>query len=73
VALLLNMSERAVRNAEKRAIRELQHNPVLRRAWLAYLAGELDEDRLVLTSEEIGALFGLARTSDERRFVMKIV
>jgi hypothetical protein len=73
VALLLNMSERGVREAEKRAIRKLFNHPALRQIWKQYLTGELDEQVFILTPKEIAALFHLARSSEERLLIYKVL
>jgi hypothetical protein len=65
VALLLNISERAVRLVERRACQKLFNHPSLRQVWRQYLAGELDEDQWNLTPEEINALLKLAHTAQE--------
>jgi hypothetical protein len=65
IAQLLNISERAVRLIERRAIQKLFNHPALRQVWRKYLAGELDEDLWNLTQEEINALLRLARTAQE--------
>ena len=72
VALIMKLSERAVRQIEKRAIRKLAQHPVLRRVWKEYL-GDLDEDEAVLTPEEIEALFGLAYRTEERLVIRKLL
>jgi hypothetical protein len=66
VAVLLNISERAVKAIERRAIQKLRNHPVLREVWQQFLSGELDEHQLILTSEEVEALVGLARTAEEQ-------
>ena len=73
VAVLLNMSERGVREVERRAFCKLRNHPLLRQVWRQFLAGELDERRLGLTREEIVALFAVARTSEERRLIQNLV
>ncbi len=74
VALIMKISERAVRRLERSAIRKLRRHPELRQLWQKYLAGELvEENELVLSSEEIAALFGLARTEAERALLRKIL
>jgi hypothetical protein len=73
VALLLKISERAVRLIERRAVRKLFNHPLLRQAWRQYLAGELDEDQWRLTQEEIRTLFHLARTPEEWRLLQKVI
>ena len=73
VALLLNMSERGVREVERRAFQKLRQHPLLRQAWRQYQARELDEQQLELTPEEIEALFSLARRPEEQRLVRKVL
>ena len=73
VALLLNMSERGVREVERRAFQKLRQHPLLRQAWRQYQARELDEQQLELTPEEIEALFSLARTSEERGLIQDLL
>jgi hypothetical protein len=73
VGLLLGMSERAVRAAEKRALQKLRQHPLLRQLWQDFLAGELDESWIELTPEEVRAVLGLVRTSEEWRVVLKIL
>lgn len=73
VAVLLNISERAVKAIERRAIQKLCNHPVLRKVWRQFLSGELDEDHLILTSEEFQALFHLARTMEERLILQKVL
>jgi hypothetical protein len=72
-ALLLGMSERAVREAERRAIQKLRNHPQMREIWQDYLSAELDEEHLLLTQDEIEALFNLARTPEEQRVVRKVL
>jgi hypothetical protein len=66
VAVLLKISERAVKAIERRAIQKLRQHPVLREVWQQFLAGELDEYQLALAPEEIEALVGLTRTAEEQ-------
>jgi hypothetical protein len=73
VAQLLHMSERGVREVERRAIEKLRRHPLLRDVWQKYLVGELDERQLVLTPEEIQALFGLAYSPEEQRLMRKVL
>jgi len=72
VALLLKISERAVRLVERRAIQKLFNHPSLRQVWRRYLAGELDEGQRNLTPEEITALFKLAHTAQEWLVLRKV-
>jgi hypothetical protein len=73
VAALLNMSERAVRQSERRAFQKIRNHPLMRQIWQQYLAGELDEHQPTLTQDEIEALLILARTPEERRLVRKVL
>ena len=73
VAVLLNISERAVKAIERRAIQKLRDHPVLREVWQQFLSGELDEHQLVLTLEEVEALVGLAHTAEEHIVLHKVL
>jgi len=73
VALLLNISERAVRKAEHSALAKLRRHPLLRHVWEEYLTGTLDEEDLRLTAAEIQALFSLARSPIESQLMEKIL
>ena len=73
-ALAMKISERAVRRLERSAIQKLRRHPELQQLWQKYLAGELVEgNELALSREEIAALFGLARTEEERSLLRKIL
>jgi len=73
VAMLLNMSERGVREVERRAFQKLRQHPLLRQAWQQYLANELDEHVLSLTSEEVEALLNAARMPEEQELIHKVL
>jgi hypothetical protein len=73
VALLLNLSERAVREIEHRALRKIRSHPLMREVWRQYLNGELDEQQLMLTPAEIEALFNLVSSTEERRLIQKVL
>jgi hypothetical protein len=73
VAVLMDLSERAVREIEHRAVQKLRNDPRLREVWRQYLAGELDEEQSTLTREEIKALFNLAVTQEEWRVIEKVL
>jgi len=73
VALLLGMSERAVRAVERRAFEKLRNHPLLRQVWQQFLTGELDEHRQALTSEEADALLKMARTPQELHLLRKVL
>jgi hypothetical protein len=77
VAALLNMSERAVRNVEKRALAKLRKHHLLRALWdeikmetLETLAASTEDS---LTGPEIAALFGLAETPEERLALKRVL
>ena len=65
VGLRLDLSERAVRAIEKRALRKLAQHPRLRELWRQFLAGELTEQGHQLSAPEIQALLGLTRSRAE--------
>jgi hypothetical protein len=66
VAALLRISERAVRDIEKRAIRKLRSHPVLRQIWSEFSTHHPDlEESVLLTSMEANALLALAYTAVE--------
>ncbi len=73
VALVLRISERAVRAIEKRALRKLAEHPQLRDIWRQFLAGELTEQAHRLSAPEIQALLGLARSRAERETILKVL
>jgi hypothetical protein len=66
VAAVLRISERGVREIEKRAIAKLRRHPLLRRIWAEFSAHHPDLDEsLFLTRTEANALLSLARTPFE--------
>ena len=73
VAMLLGISERAVREIEHRALRKIRSHPLMREVWRQYLTGELDEEQLILTAAEIEALFNLVSSTEERRLLQKVL
>lgn len=73
VALLLGLSERGVREIERRAFAKLRRHPALRHLWQQYQAGELGEATQRLLASEAFALLLLARTSEERQLVQKLI
>jgi hypothetical protein len=73
VAALLGMSERGVREVERRAFEKLRKHPLLQQLWQQHLTGDLDEDALQLTPAEIAALFALAQTPTEQNLVQKVL
>jgi len=74
VAMLLHMSERGVREVERRAFEKLRNHPLLKEIWRQHLAGDLDEQAPQrLTRAEIQALFALVRTPDEQAVIRKVL
>lgn len=74
VALVLKISERAVRLIERCAVAKIKRSPALRKVWQKYLAGELEEGHTDgLTQEEAAALLNLARTPEEQLVIFKIL
>lgn len=73
IALVMKLSERAVRQIERRAVRKLLAHPELRQAWQDYLSGQLEEDEGVLTPEEVEALLSLVRTPEEKFVIQKVL
>lgn len=72
--MLLHMSERGVREVERRAFKKLSQHPLLKEIWRQHLAGDLDEQAPQrLTQAEIQSLFALARTPDEQAVVRKVL
>jgi transcriptional regulator len=75
IAVLIGLSERAVRNIEKRALAKLRRHPALRELWREFET-EFLESCGGLTGAEIAALFDLAQTDEERaalRHVLKAI
>lgn len=78
VALLLRISERAVRQIERRAIAKLRRHPILRDLWRDWVGEELSMEALPgkvegLTPSEIAAVYGLARTPGEQDLVQRLL
>jgi hypothetical protein len=73
VARVMGLSERAVREIEKRALRKLARHPLLRELWHEYESSELTEESGSLTAAEIRALLGLVRTRGERASLLKLI
>jgi hypothetical protein len=73
VGQILHMSERGVREAERRALRKLRDHPLLKELWREYLSGELNEHRWRLDPADIVALLDLAATAEELHLVEKIL
>jgi hypothetical protein len=78
VALIMKISERAVRNIERRAIAKLYRNPILRKLWREWSRGEIEEGSAPrsdwnLTPAEVASIYDLAQTSAERRVIRKVM
>jgi hypothetical protein len=79
VAMILKISERSVREIERRAFDKLRRHPALRDFWREYQTGEVEESSLpatgpwVLSRDEIAAVNGLARTPEERVALRKVL
>ena len=72
VAMVLGLSERAVRDIERRALAKLRHHPSLRK--LCRELGIIEEAYPGnLSLEEIHALFGLTRTPEEQRALAHVL
>ena len=66
VGAILRISERAVREIEKRAIAKLRRHPLLRQIWREFSTHHPDlEESVLLTPTEANALLSLARTPFE--------
>ncbi len=71
VALLMKISERAVRNIERRAIDKLRRNPTLKQLWREWSRGDIEEEFVPrgdwnLTPDEIATVYALAQSPAER-------
>ena len=73
VAKLLNMSERGVREVERRALAKLRNHPALKELWRDHRKPELKETASRFTAAEIRALFDLASSSEELCVIEKVV
>lgn len=72
-AKVLGMTERGVREVERRALEKLRNHPALRELWRDYTSAPVNETDCGLTSEEIRALFDLAINQEESNAITKIV
>ena len=71
VAALLGMSERGVRNVEKRALAKLRQHPALRSLW-SQIKGETSESATAWTAKEVAVLFALGDASNERQALKRL-
>ena len=78
VAMILRISERSVREIERRAFDKLRRHPALRDFWHEWLTGEVEEAASqvladwTLSRAEIDAVNGLARTPEERQALSRL-
>jgi hypothetical protein len=79
VAALLRISERTVRNTERRAIMKLSRHPLLKAIWKEFTESRSsteigpDWDSQVLSAEEKAALLGLARSPLELQALRRVL
>jgi hypothetical protein len=74
VGAILRISERAVREIEKRAIAKLRRHPLLRQIWTEFSAHHPDlEESIVLTPGEVTALLALAQTPFEIQAIKAVL
>ena len=79
VAAILRMSERAVREVERRAFEKLRRHPALKDFWREWTTGQIKETALrvskqwTLSRVEIAAVYALAETPAERQVLRKLL
>jgi hypothetical protein len=79
VAMILRISERSVREIERRAFEKLRRHPALKEFWREWTTGEVAEAvrgspcEWTLTRAEIAAVYGLAETPVERQALRKLL
>ena len=79
VAIILRISERAVRQIEKAAIEKLRRHPLLQDVWRDWTTGELKEATSeppmpwALSRAEVAAVYSLAKTPAERQALKKLL
>lgn len=79
VGMILRISERAVREIERRAFDKIRRHPALKDFWPKRDTGEIKETELgaasewALSSSEIAAVATLTRTSAERQALRKLL
>ena len=74
IAILMGLSERVVREIEKRALRKLRQHPAVRALWREWIGeGAPSTEDVELTDAEVAAVYGLARTPDEQRVLDKLM
>jgi Sigma-70, region 4 len=79
VAAILRMSERAVREVERRAFEKLRRHPALKDFWREWTTGQIKETSLrptkqwTLSRAEVAAVYALAGTTVERQALRKLL
>lgn len=74
VAVILRISERAVRSIEKRAFDKIRRHPAMRDFWHEWTGGEIKEtDAWALTNAEVAAVYALARSPAEQQALCKLL
>ncbi len=74
VAVILKISERAVRAVERRAFDKIRRHPAMRDFWHEWTSGEIKEASVwALTGAEVAAVYGLARSPAERQALSKLL
>ncbi|MGO9201354.1 MAG: sigma factor-like helix-turn-helix DNA-binding protein [Limisphaerales bacterium] len=79
VAAIMRISERSVREIERRAFAKLRRHPALKDFWREWVSGEIKEARMEPSTEwaldqaEIAAVYALARTPEERQALRKLL
>jgi hypothetical protein len=79
VAAFMHITERAVRDIERRAFDKIRRHPGLRAFWSEWLTGEVEEAASqtladwALTRAEIAAVYALAKTPAERQALRKLL
>ena len=79
VATILRISERAVREIERRAFDKLRRHPALKNFWREWQTGEIKETasrvskQWTLSRAEVVAVYALAGTPGERQALRKLL
>ena len=76
VAVVMRLSERAVRAIERRAVRKLRQHPLMRSIWAELRSASPSvsvEESVDLNAEELAALLGLVESPEERHALMKVL
>lgn len=79
VAMILQISERTVREIERRAFEKLRRHPALQEFWREWTTGDVEEavwgspTPWALKPTEIAAVYALAETPQERQLIRKLL